>query len=205
LFGEAANIFRTTGPTGFYIGIDSAMLRQLTYGSTRFGIFLTLSDYIRHKKGGKNLSTLEKAISSITAGAVAAFVGNPADLVLLRIQSDATLPPEKQRKYTSVINALRRIPAEEGIRSLWKGATPSMVRASASNLGLFTTYETCKEQFALLMPNNKSLSWILASFAAGFMCSFISIPFDNAKTKLQSQKPLPDGKLPYKNIFHAMQ
>ena len=32
----------------------------------------------------------------------------------------------------------------------------------------------------------------------------MSLPFDNAKTKLQKQKAGPDGKLQYKNIFDAM-
>ena len=39
---------------------------------------------------------------------------------------------------------------------------------------------------------------------SGFLSSFFSLPFDNAKTKLQKQKKLPDGSFPYKNIFDAM-
>ena len=39
---------------------------------------------------------------------------------------------------------------------------------------------------------------------AGFLSSFCSLPFDNAKTKLQKMKKLPDGSYPYKNIFHAL-
>jgi solute carrier family 25 oxoglutarate transporter 11 len=39
---------------------------------------------------------------------------------------------------------------------------------------------------------------------AGFLSSFCSLPFDNAKTKLQKMKKGPDGTFPYKNIFDAM-
>lgn len=39
---------------------------------------------------------------------------------------------------------------------------------------------------------------------SGFASSFVSLPFDNAKTKLQKMKAGPDGKMPYKNIFDAM-
>jgi len=56
----------------------------------------------------------------------------------------------------------------------------------------------------ILLPNNISLGWTIASFIAGACCSTVSLPFDNAKTKLQNQKPGPDGKLPYRHIFHAM-
>ena len=39
---------------------------------------------------------------------------------------------------------------------------------------------------------------------SGFLSSFVSLPFDNAKTKLQKMKKGPDGKFPYKNIFDTM-
>ena len=39
---------------------------------------------------------------------------------------------------------------------------------------------------------------------SGFLSSFCSLPFDNAKTKLQKMKQLPDGTFPYKNIFDAL-
>lgn len=39
---------------------------------------------------------------------------------------------------------------------------------------------------------------------SGVLTSFVSLPFDNAKVKLQKMKPLADGTLPYKNIVDAM-
>jgi solute carrier family 25 oxoglutarate transporter 11 len=39
---------------------------------------------------------------------------------------------------------------------------------------------------------------------SGFLSSFCSLPFDNAKTKLQKMKKGPDGTFPYKNIFDTM-
>jgi solute carrier family 25 oxoglutarate transporter 11 len=40
----------------------------------------------------------------------------------------------------------------------------------------------------------------MSSAAAGFLASFMSLPFDNAKTKMQKMKKLPDGTFPYRNI-----
>jgi hypothetical protein len=39
---------------------------------------------------------------------------------------------------------------------------------------------------------------------AGFLASFLSLPFDNAKTRMQKMKAGPDGKMPYANIFDAI-
>ena len=79
-----------------------------------------------------------------------------------------------------------------------------MVRAMALNLAMFVTYEEAKERMSVMMPNNKSLAWFLASFLAGSCAATASLPFDNAKTKLQKQRPDANGNLLYKNIFHCM-
>jgi len=52
---------------------------------------------------------------SLLAGGLGSFIGCPADLVLIRMQADKMLPVEQRRNYGNVLNAFRRIPAEEGI------------------------------------------------------------------------------------------
>lgn len=146
----------------------------------------------------------QKMFASLAAGGIGSFVGCPADLILIRMQADTMLPMDQRRNYTSVFDAFRRIPAEEGVSGLWKGGVPTMIRAMALNLAMFTTYEEAKERFAVAMPNNQSLAWFLASFLAGSCAATASLPFDNAKTKLQKQKPDVNGNLMYKNIFHCM-
>ena len=141
---------------------------------------------------------------SLAAGGLGSLVGTPADLILIRMQGDSTLPPEQRRNYTSVFNAARRIPQEEGVLSLWKGGMPTVIRAMALNLGMFTTYEESKERLTKMMPNNVNLAWFLSSFFAGSVAASMSLPFDNAKTKMQKMKAGPDGVMPYKNIFDAM-
>lgn len=74
----------------------------------------------------------------------------------------------------------------------------------ALNLGMFTTYEEAKKRAKQAMPNYPFTGFFIASFFAGGVASAMSLPFDNAKTKLQKQVPDENGKLPYKNIFDAM-
>jgi solute carrier family 25 oxoglutarate transporter 11 len=51
---------------------------------------------------------------------------------------------------------------------------------------------------------NINMAWFLSATFAGGVAATMSLPFDNAKTKLQKMKAGPDGKMPYKNIFDAM-
>lgn len=192
------------GIRAFYAGLDSAYMRQAFYTTTRFGVFLNLNEYLRERNNGQNLPLYQKMFASLAAGGIGSFVGCPADLILIRMQADTMLPEDQRRGYKNVFDACKRIPQEEGITGLWKGGVPTIIRAMALNLAMFTTYEEAKERMSVMMPNNKSLAWFLASFLAGSCAAFASLPFDNAKTKLQKQTPDANGNLLYKNIFHCM-
>lgn len=43
------------------------------------------------------------------AGFLGAFVGNPADLVLVRIQADLKMPASERRNYKGFIHAFKTI------------------------------------------------------------------------------------------------
>jgi solute carrier family 25 oxoglutarate transporter 11 len=105
-------------------------------------------------------------------------------MILVRMQADGSLPVEQRRNYTSVFNACRRIPAEEGILGLWTGGVPTVTRAMALNFAMFSTYEESKERLQKAMPDRKHLPLIMANSFAGTMAAVASLPFDNAKTKL---------------------
>ncbi len=123
------------GYKGFYKGLDSALLRQAVYATLRLGIYFNMSDYVKENiNGGKNLSTFQKTYCSLTAGAIGSFIGNPFDLVLVRIQSDSTLPEAERRNYKSVFDAMNRIIKQEGVTSLWNGVSPTIMRAMALNM-----------------------------------------------------------------------
>lgn len=184
--------------------LDAALMRQAFYTTARFGIFLNLQDWMKRKNGGANLSFFQKMQCSLAAGGLGSIVGTPADLILIRLQADSTLPVEQRRGYTSFFDAAKRIPAEEGVLSLWKGAGPTVIRAMSLNLGMFTTYEEGKERLGKAMPNNQNLAWFLASCISGCTAACMSLPFDNAKTKMQKMTAGPDGKMPYANIFDAL-
>ena len=53
---------------------------------------------------------IEKAGAGLTAGGLGAMVGSPADLTLIRMQSDSTLPAAARRNYKGVGDALVRCP-----------------------------------------------------------------------------------------------
>lgn len=79
-FAIASSIIKNEGFLSLYKGLSAALLRQLTYGTTRLGLFRTLSNTFGDKDGKTSFGT--KISISLVSGGVGALVGTPADAVI---------------------------------------------------------------------------------------------------------------------------
>ena len=185
-----------------YTGLSAGLLRQAVYTTARLGFFDTfivrLTKSAREK--GRNVQFAERATAGLAAGGLAAMIGNPADLALIRMQSDGLKPVAERKNYKSVIDALRSIMRSEGVGALWAGAAPTVVRAMALNFGQLAFFSETKAQLKLRTDWSVNTQTLTASAVAGFFASFFSLPFDFVKTRLQKQQKGPDGKLPYRGM-----
>ena len=195
-------IISNEGVKGLYRGLDSALLRQVTYGTIRIGAYRVFTDRESRLTNGP-LSFGKKLLYSLLSGSIGSFFGNPFDVVLVRFQSDQTLPADQRRNYKSVPDAFRRMYAEEGILSFWKGYLISLMRAATMTGGMLSTNDEVKERIVKYRGLQKAdLAANLTSAAiSGVACSFASLPFDNIKTKLQKMKAGPDGVMPYNGLL----
>lgn len=184
-----------------YTGLSAGLLRQAVYTTARLGFFDTFMKNLteRAKAKGNKIGFGERATAGLAAGGLAAMVGNPADLALIRMQSDGLKPVSQRANYRGVGDALMRIARNEGVLRLWAGAYPTIVRAMALNFGQLAFFSEAKSQLkgSSMGPRAQTLT---ASAIAGFFASFFSLPFDFVKTRLQKQSKGPDGKLPYKGM-----
>ena len=138
-----------------------------------------------------------------SAGGMAAIFGVPADLVLIRLQADQTLPVEQRRNYTGLGNALWRIATEEGPKALFKGAVPTIVRAVFLNVGMLAFNDEILDQLKARQITGQAAT-LGAAAASGFLASFFSLPCDFVKTRMQKQKADAAGKLQYSNAMDCV-
>ncbi|EME89367.1 uncharacterized protein MYCFIDRAFT_210069 [Pseudocercospora fijiensis CIRAD86] len=189
-----------------YTGLSAGLLRQAVYTTARLGFFDTFMKALsaRAEEQGTKIGFKERAAAGLSAGGLAAFVGNPADLALIRMQSDGLKPKADRANYKGVGDALMRISKNEGVARLWAGASPTVVRAMALNFGQLAFFSEAKSQLkdSSMGPRAQTLT---ASAIAGFFASFFSLPFDFVKTRLQKQSRGPDGKLPYNGFLDCFQ
>ncbi|CAM8892227.1 hypothetical protein QQ045_025505 [Rhodiola kirilowii] len=191
------NIVKNEGIAAFYKGLSAGLLRQATYTTARLGTFKILTKKAMTANDGKPLPLYQKALCGLTAGAIGSLVGNPADLALIRMQADATLPAAQRRNYRNVFHALSRIVADEGVLSLWKGAGPTVVRAMTLNAGMLASYDPSVELFRDLLGFGEGLTVVGASTVSGFVAAGCSLPCDYVKTQIQKMQPDASGKYPY--------
>jgi solute carrier family 25 oxoglutarate transporter 11 len=202
-FTMAKHLISNEGFFSLYHGLSAALLRQLTYGTTRLGVFRTCTDYLTPPgKTAADIGGVERLIASLTAGGIGALVGTPADAALIRMQSDSTLPPNLRRNYKNAIDALFRMFKEEGLKGFFSGGTPTIIRGLAINVGMFVTYDPCYAYFKQeKIITNDQLNRFVSGAISGWTAATVSLPFDFIKTRIQKQKAGPDGKLPYNGFF----
>lgn len=141
----------------------------------------------------------------IAAGITGSFVGNPAEISLIRMTADGRLPVEQRRNYTSVVNALTRIVKEEGLLTCWRGCIPTMGRAAVVNAAQLSSYTQAKQGLLKYCGFSENL-WLhfTASMFSGFITTAASMPVDIAKTRIQNMKIGTDGKPEYKGAIDVL-
>jgi solute carrier family 25 oxoglutarate transporter 11 len=198
-FAMGAKMVRTEGFLSLYSGLSAQYLRAWTYQTARLGAYRSLVDLMQPAPGTPT-PLWQKAVAGLSAGAFGAVVGNPAELAIIRMQSDKTLPEASRRNYTGVTDALSRTVRTEGFLALWTGSGPTIIRAMALNCGALASYDQCKEAIDGMVGQSGSRMGIAGgSLISGIVGAVFSLPFDYVKTQIQRMKPDPvTGQMPFK-------
>jgi len=198
-----AGIIKNEGVATLYTGLSAGLLRQALYTTTRLGIYTSLFETFSAPDGSPP-GFFMKAALGMTAGATGAFVGTPAEVSLIRMTADGTLPVDKRRNYKNVFDALARMTREEGITTLWRGATPTMGRAMVVNAAQLSSYSQAKQSILGTGYIEEGIfCHFVASMISGLVTTIASMPVDIAKTRIQNQKYV-DGKPEYKGAMDVL-
>ncbi|KAK3043987.1 hypothetical protein LTS18_002485, partial [Coniosporium uncinatum] len=165
--------------------LSASILRQMTYSTTRFGVYEELKEVFTTATSQPSFGSLVAMGSA--SGFLGGVAGNPADVLNVRMQHDAALPPEKRRNYKNAIDGLIRMAREEGAGSLMKGVLPNSARAVLMTASQLASYDGFKR----VLLANSSLgdnltTHFTASFMAGFVATTICSPVDVIKTRVMS-------------------
>lgn len=189
MVGTFVHILRHDGPLGLYSGISASLLRQMTYSTVRFGVYEELKTRLsRSSSSGRGDPSLPVLVGlAAGSGFLGGIAGNFADVLNVRMQHDAALPPAERRNYRHALDGMARMAREEGPRSMFRGWWPNSTRAMFMTAGQLASYDVSKRLLLKYTPMGDNLkTHFTASFIAGLVAATVTSPIDVIKTRVMS-------------------
>jgi len=136
-------IYRTQGISGFYYGICPALWQLVPYASMQFFIY----DNLKQRATEISNSKVAPVLAGLAAGSFSKFIVLPFDVCKKRLQIHGLhlyRQGKSPGKCPGLINTMRDIFRNEGPKTFFKGAIPSILKAAAQTAIVFTLYEHTK-------------------------------------------------------------
>ncbi|KAH7418618.1 mitochondrial dicarboxylate transporter [Cadophora sp. MPI-SDFR-AT-0126] len=185
------------GIRSLWSGLSASILRQTTYSTARFALYDILARQVQQRTGQK-LTAGSTVVCAGLAGGLAGMLGNPTEVVLVRMCADGVKSPSQRYLYSNAVSGLIRIGREEGLGAFTKGLGPNIVRSILMNVSQITVYTSAKRQLLAnrLMPFSDGVPvHIAASLVAGTVATTVCAPADVLKSRMQSAASA-EGKSP---------
>ncbi|CAK5074491.1 unnamed protein product [Meloidogyne enterolobii] len=144
------DVIKDLGFTGIYKGARACWLRDIPFSGIFFPLYAHLKLLTADSQGLNSPFSL--ILSSLIAGAPAAALVTPADVIKTRLQVASRAG---QTTYTGVIDCFRKLLHEEGPGSLWKGAGTRVLRSSPQFGVTLLTYELLQRLFYVDFGGNR--------------------------------------------------
>jgi len=184
MISSLQNNFRSAGVRGLFDGISGTWMRQMSYSVCRFWA------YDESKKllgAGANAPAWKLATAGSMAGAIAGVIGNPAEIIMVRLQADAAKPVEKRLNYKNCFDGLYKMVRDEGVSSLGRGVTPNVFRAILMNASQLASYDFFKTELLKTSYFEDNMAChVAASLGAGTVATTVCSPADVLKSRIMN-------------------
>ncbi|KAF8061006.1 mitochondrial carrier [Lyophyllum atratum] len=179
-----------SGFRSLYTGLTACLMRQMSYSLVRLGTYEKLK--ARISRGGRP-STIQLILAASLAGGIGGIAGNPADILLVRMISDSTRPPEKRYGYRNAAVGLINLVREEGVQGLTRGLATNTVRAMLMTASQVASYDFFK---STLLHNplplvdyqlrDNLVLHVIASTLAGTVATTVCSPADVVRSRVMA-------------------
>lgn len=192
-----ASIIREEGLTTLWSGHTPAQILSISYGLLQFASFEKLTQLCQSSDPQFYLN--HKHSINFSSGAVAATIATIGSFPFDTVRTRLIAEPKTQKVYQGFINAILTIVRTEGIRTLFKGLTPTLGQIAPHAGVQFAVYKLFTENifnkieffqrqgvFQSKFQSTMSAN-LLAGSISGFFAKTMIYPFDLVKKRLQIQ------------------
>ncbi|KAK0625402.1 mitochondrial carrier domain-containing protein [Bombardia bombarda] len=176
------------GITSLWSGLSASILRQSTYSTARFGLYNFLSRQLQQQSGTFALPpTTSTILCAGVAGGLAGMLGNPTEVVLVRMCADGAKPLPERFAYPNAATGLYRIWKDEGLAVFGRGLSANVVRSVLMNVSQIAPYAAAKRALLTRTTLQDDIrTHTLASLFAGTVATTACAPADVLKSRIQS-------------------
>ncbi len=180
LGGTIAAVTRAEGLRGLWLGLPAAIARQTIYGNLRIGAFNAFSPSLD--------SVPAKLALGMCAGAGAAVLSNPLELLMTRMQNEVEVPRSKRVYRHGTAAALLQVRRELGLLGMYTGSKAAAGRAAVVTATEQTSYAEAKRVLLGAFGMRDAVpAHMAASAVAGFVVAAVTSPIDVVKSFMFTQ------------------
>ena len=153
-FAMVGNIYRSEGLAGCYRG----MVPTVWSDAIGYGVYFMTYENTRlllQQSVFPGSDFFPSFIAGGLAGICSWFASYPFDIVKARIQMDGVHALHGERQYKGMVDCFVKICKEGGVRRLFKGLTPTLLRAFVWSAAAFPAVEFVKLQFSIVNNSDK--------------------------------------------------
>ncbi|KAM7219287.1 mitochondrial carrier protein MTM1 [Rhypophila decipiens] len=109
------------------------------------------------------------------------------------VAAECAVEQTQQRTFTSTFDGLRKIARNEGITTLWRGLSPTLIMAVPANIIYFTGYEWLRydQKSPIQRTVNDAYAPLVAGSAARVLAATAVSPIELFRTRLQATAATP--------------
>lgn len=174
MFATTASMVRNGGVLTLWAGLGPAIARAYSYSAIRLGGYEPAKTLV----GADEDPTLARRIlAGCISGGVAAFAANPIETI--KVQQQAGAGAARGSAVQAPVGAMIRT---LGLRGLFAGTVPHVMRGAAITSSQLATYDTVKQALTDSgVPSGLPLQ-LGSSLVAGLVTTTCASPFDVVKT-----------------------
>lgn len=208
VFNCGATIAREEGVKSLWKGLTPFATNLTLKYALRFSTNSFYQSLLRDKETGK-LTDGSRMAAGFLAGVTEAFlIVTPCEVVKIRLQQQSGAAQGDAVRYKGPLHCGTTIVREEGIRGLWSGATPTVMRNGTNQMCLFWAKNHMDEVlWGKKEGDGKTLQPIqstVSGFLAACLGPAVTNPMDVVKTRMMAQAKAPPDAPRYAGFFDAL-
>ncbi|XP_073990646.1 mitochondrial citrate transporter scheggia isoform X2 [Rhodnius prolixus] len=168
---------------GLYRGLSVLVYGSIPKSAVRFGAFETFKQASLDERG--NLSLYARALCGLGAGiAEAIFAVTPMETIKVKFINDRRAV---EPRFKGFFHGVSLIVKEQGVRGVYQGLTPTILKQGSNQAIRFFVMETLKDKYRGGDPEKHVPKFVVGMFGAiaGAASVFGNTPIDVVKTRMQ--------------------